>query len=163
MKPTIKMTALILAPVALTLALTGSYAWAKAKGGMHPGFDFAAMDADGDGALSRDEMAAFHRARLAGADADGDGFVTRDEMKAAMEDRMAERLERMVDHMIERHDQDGDGRLGADEMEPGRGMDRMFAHLDRDADGAISKDEFAKARAKHGGHQKWWEGEEKAE
>ena len=53
-------------------------------GGMMPGMTMAMMDADGDGALSREEAQAVHDRMFAMADADGDGRVTVEEMQAMM-------------------------------------------------------------------------------
>lgn len=130
---------------------------------------FAAMDKDGDGFLTREEMDAARaemRAgfearrgdpaeRFAALDADGDGKVTLDEMKQVFEKRMAERgkqggfserrAERIAAH-FQRADADGDGVLTLEEIQAakkhdGKGGDR-FARLDTDGDGRISGAEF---------------------
>jgi len=48
---------------------------------------FEALDADGDGAVSEDEMRARHNERFARLDADKDGFVSADELKQARHHR----------------------------------------------------------------------------
>ncbi|WP_375690190.1 EF-hand domain-containing protein [Pseudooceanicola sp. LIPI14-2-Ac024] len=111
--------------------------------------DFATIDTDGDGQVSPEEMRAHAAARFAGADADNDGVITADEMIAHMEareeQRKAERRQRMVERMLERADDDGDGALSIDELlPPERTQDRMFKRLDADGDGVISEEEFAK-------------------
>lgn len=53
-------------------------------GGMMPGMMMSMMDADGDGALSRDEAQAVHDRMFDMADADRDGAVTMEEMHAMM-------------------------------------------------------------------------------
>jgi hypothetical protein len=53
-------------------------------GGMMPGMMMSMMDADGDGALSREEAQAVHDRMFDIADADRDGAVTMEEMHAMM-------------------------------------------------------------------------------
>lgn len=78
-----------LATLALALAVSGLGATAVAAqdgpgrgGGRMIDLDFAAIDADGNGALSRDELAARATVAVAAIDADGDGVITRDELVA---------------------------------------------------------------------------------
>ncbi|SEA53447.1 EF-hand domain-containing protein [Rubrimonas cliftonensis] len=69
---------------------------------------FERLDADGDGRLVRDEIAAFG-ARVMEADADGDGRVTREEFAAA-------RGERRAQARFGRLDADGDGAISREEF-----------------------------------------------
>lgn len=116
-------------------------------GGEGFAMEFGALDADGDGLVTADELRAAAGARFALADADGDGALSPEEMAAAvmaaragmMQERMAERLARLdtngdgllqleelearmppVARMIDRHDTDGDGAISAEEMEAAR-------------------------------------------
>jgi len=81
---------LIAAGLVATLALTAGVAFAQ---GHRQGPDFAAMDADGDGAVTLAEFTAFAQTRAATraermftrVDADGDGMVTQAEIEAARE------------------------------------------------------------------------------
>jgi len=107
--------------------------------GMQPSFE--ELDADADGKITPEEMAAQMQARFEGADGNGDGALSRDELIARMTERQAERIAAHADHMIERHDTDGDGMISPDEMKAGRDG-RMFKRADTDGDGAISKAEF---------------------
>lgn len=155
-----KRTYVIAGLTALGLAAGSGAALAHSKmgnmGGMQgmrggPVFDFAAVDADGDGKLTRAEMMAHAKARFDAADTDGNGKLSAGEIKAqaaARSEEMREmRSERMASRMIERMDADDDGEISFDEM-PGQqsraGM--MFGQLDNDGDGAISSEEFAAAR-----------------
>lgn len=80
----------IAAGLVATLALTAGVALAQ---GHRQGPDFAAMDADGDGAVSLEEFTAFAQSRAASraeqmftrVDADEDGVVTQAEFDTARE------------------------------------------------------------------------------
>jgi hypothetical protein len=146
-------TAIVLALGAGAVATTAVLAQDTPRG---PGMmDFEAMDADGDGKVTREEAEAYRAARFAAADANGDGVLDRDELVAAarvrMEARMAERARKAaevaVGRMMARHDTDGDGRLSAEEQAAEMPM-RMFDRLDRDNDGAISLEEAQAARSR---------------
>lgn len=81
-----------------------------------PVADFATADADGNGLLSAEELAAH--------------------MLAGMEKPVAERAARMVEFL----DRDGDGLLTEEELVPER--PDPFAAMDTDGDGQISREEF---------------------
>jgi hypothetical protein len=100
------------------------------------------FDADGDGAVSRQEFDESH-ARAAGErfarlDSDADGSLTQAELDAARERMRAHRGER-----AERIDTDGDGAWSLPELQAVRpGMTaEQFNRLDRNADGLIQSDE----------------------
>lgn len=117
--------------------------------------DFAAIDADGDGVLSREELGQRASERLGAADANGDGSLDREELIAVMPgsrggpifdvfapDPAAERADRLLAYM-------GAGDAGTIEVQAiaERQVNAALARFDRDHDGAISQDE---ATAKHG-------------
>ncbi len=110
---------------------------------------FDRFDADGDGRITRTEVAAARAARIAALDADGDGVVTRNEALAFARAEASARAERMAGRMFDRLDADGDGRLTAAEalsagpggFGGGPGPAGMFDRLDRDRDGAVTRDE----------------------
>lgn len=123
-------------------------------GGMGAGPDFAAIDADGDGRLTAEEVRAHRAAEIEGLDADGDGFLSAEEL-AAHSMRMAEtRAQQHADRMLQRLDADGDGRIGVAEMMLAQhgGMD-MIARFDADGDGAVTADEIAEFRAQRQGRR----------
>ncbi|HID67440.1 MAG TPA: calcium-binding protein [Roseibacterium sp.] len=116
-----------------------------------PALIFEELDADGNGAVTLEEMQAARGARFARTDADGDGALSRDEMLA----QALGRVETRVDRMLELGDTDGDGQLTMAEMEAARegggqgrfgsrGPDpaRMFERLDADGDGSVTEAEF---------------------
>mgnify|MGYP000447453678 CR=1 FL=1 len=143
---------------AMTLGAVGAGHAESHKGGGHQGghhrgmqlqHSFGALDTDGDGSITPEEMAGHMRARFEGADSDGDGVLSREELVARMMERRAERIHRHADHMIDRHDANGDGRLSMDEMRADH-RPRMFERVDTDGNGAISAEEFDAMRARRG-------------
>lgn len=148
--------------LAAALVMGGAAAYAGGKMGMgpgmhgpHPMMSFEEIDANNDGKITKEEIAAMGQARFAKADADGDGFLSLDEMNAqgleVAKKRIAERSAMMLEHM----DANKDGKLSMDEMQAakdngprGKMGDRMFDRADADGDGAISKDEFDAAQAR---------------
>jgi Ca2+-binding EF-hand superfamily protein len=109
-----------------------------------PGFD--AIDADGSGAITRQEIEAAARARFGTLDADGDGLASRAELLEGAQDQ----AERRVERMLRRLDSNGDGALSADELAARRDPGRMFDRMDADSDGSISRAEFDAARKAFG-------------
>ena len=116
---------------------------------------FEQLDANGDGALSLEELQS-RPDRFASADADGDGTITRDEMLA----RATERAEARIDQFFETFDSDGDGAVTEAEIAEVRDArqadrreemaERIFDRMDADGDGQISAEEFAEARERMG-------------
>ncbi|MCX8507788.1 MAG: hypothetical protein ORN49_02725, partial [Rhodobacteraceae bacterium] len=110
-------------------------------------FDFAAMDANGDGQISKEELSAFHATRRAKADLDKDGFLSAAEMKAQMRERLEARIDRMVARRIKHRDKNGDGKLGPDEDGGQDRQHRLFSRADGNGDGMLSQAEMKAARA----------------
>ena len=131
-------------------ALVAVMAVLPAQASPGPGLDFAAIDKDGNGQITQTEMQAYHSARLTVMDADKDGFISADEMAQQMKARMAERIDKMARHAIVDRDENGDGKLSADEMSPGKGMGRMFAKADQNGDGALTQSELDAMRDQMG-------------
>ena len=77
------LTALTLAAVmaaGLSTALNAQ-GMGPAGDGPRPMPGFAALDANGDGAITPDEIAAYRAKQVAELDANGDGFLTADEIR----------------------------------------------------------------------------------
>jgi Ca2+-binding EF-hand superfamily protein len=125
--------------------------WAlTATAGERPGGMLAKADLNGDGTITRQELAAYRDATAARMDANKDGFITTDEMQAYILARMTAKAERMAAARIKAGDTDGDGRLSlAEEEAMGEGrIDKLFARADTNGDGVISADELTALRAK---------------
>lgn len=168
------------AALAAVLAIgAGGVAMADRAGQDHAGgpahgpmamMDFATLDADGDGQITREEMQAPRAARLAALDADGDGRISLDELKADQLRNAEERAARRAARMMALMDADGDGTLTAAELLAGPGPAMMFDRIDTDGDGVISQAEADAARdrmdrrvdrdgrGKHRGHGRMMQG-----
>lgn len=123
--------------------------------------DFATFDADKDGKVTREEVAAARRAAIQGLDANGDGVLAADEIIAFRMAREQARVQEQVTRLMADRDLNGDGRLSADELISGPGFDgpglglggipprmieRMFVRIDADGDGAVTREELDAAR-----------------
>lgn len=124
-------------------------------GGLHVGpCTSGEFDADGDGKLNDEEIAAARDARkaeiLAEYDANGDGTLGDAERIAAHEAKQAEREARRAERIAE-HDTDGDGELSEDERDAARAARQaeILAEFDTDGDGELNGEEAEAARAAH--------------
>lgn len=144
---------------ALLLALgVGAVTPALAKPGKGAGMmSFSALDANGDGIITKDDLAVRDEARFKSIDADGNGSVTQDELAAHAEAKRAKREKARQERMMKRLDANEDGVLSAEEMFSGKRAEKMFAKVDRNGDGQISEEEFdamKKHRGKRGGKKR---------
>lgn len=130
---------------------------AEGRMGLMEDFDFAAIDADGDGKITKTEMQAHRTARVAMLDADSDGKISEAELVAqGLQDAEARAVAR-AKRMIERLDSDGDGSLSAAEiLTRGGDAGRLFERVDADDDGGVTQDEITAAQEKFRG--RWGEG-----
>jgi len=161
MKTKLMMGGAALVAVMLTGLTTMAMADRMGRGGdgPFPMPDFAAIDADKDGKITKAEVEAHRAARVAAADADKDGKLSAAELKAQATERAGSRADDMVAKMIERRDSDGDGLISVAEMAAGPSPLAVFDRVDSDKDGAISAEEaeaarqhMAKRMGKHHGH-----------
>ncbi len=134
------------------LIAVGGISGAMAKPG-GPQMSFEELDTNSDGKITQEEMQARGAARFAQTDADGDGALSLEELQSAMQKKSEQRAAKMMEHL----DADGDGKITQDEMKVGldgkRGGDR-FARADTDGDGALRKAEFEEAQKHRGKHGK---------
>lgn len=108
---------------------------------------FKALDADGDGTLSAEELAAA-TAALKKLDRDGDGQITRREIMADVaggrpEARPGAGNPEQVLERLKRLDKNGDGKLAQDELPPF--LQNRFDKLDANADGFVDQEELKRA------------------
>lgn len=161
------LSALTLA--ALVAATLSTAAFADRKGpmggmeGSMPFANFDQIDANKDGKLTPDELTAFRTARLTEADTNADGLLDAGELAAMHIARVTEMAPEFAARMIERRDDDKDGKLSVAELTPQQGPKEMFDRVDTDGDGAISKPEAEAVKARmaehHGkGHGRGWFG-----
>lgn len=150
MKNTVIMTTLAVTIIAGAAFAAGSE---KSHRGHGPRLNFEEVDANKDGKLSKDELAAHAEARFNQTDTNNDGLVSEAELRARIAQRMEDRADRKVSRMMKHHDANDDGQLSQDEMKP-KHADKMMKRVDTDGDGAISKAEFDAMQDKHGKHRK---------
>jgi Ca2+-binding EF-hand superfamily protein len=140
------MLAALVGATLSTVAMADKGPMAAPLGG--PMMNFDELDADKDGKVTKEELAANRAAKFAEADADKDGKLSADEMVAMREKAEAARKAEMAKAMIARIDSDKDGFVSAAEMDAMPMMDKMFDRVDENADGAISKDEMEAVQAR---------------
>ena len=137
-----------------TVILSSSLAFAHGARGL------AALDRDGNGMVTRDEMRTTVLAKFDSADTNQDGLLTANELAARAAARQQERFSkrdknndgrltrdevaRMPEAVFKKLDANGDGALTSDEIK-GRGAGKRgalhFGRVDENHDGAISRDE----------------------
>lgn len=102
--------------------------------------EFKALDADGDGKLTKAEADAARGKPmlLLMADANKDGVVTKEELAKAFTGRRGQ----ISDRVFEALDADKDGKISAAEWQASG--ERRFARLDRNKDGAVTADELGR-------------------
>jgi Ca2+-binding EF-hand superfamily protein len=106
-----------------------------------PVLDFDAIDANKDGKITPEEIAAWRAAQAKAVDTNGDGKLSVDEIAAMRLKQMTDAAQKMAQTMVDRLDTDGDKMLSAAELvEPPMPPD-LFARIDTNKDGVIDKAE----------------------
>jgi len=108
---------------------------------------FAHLDANHDGAVTRDEFVAAATARFQQIDVQGTGKVTAAQIAGSP--KAQERAARVVAHIVQRLDTNGDGAVSRDEYLAA--AKKRFSRLDKNGDGFIDADELPAHRWAHGG------------
>lgn len=93
---------------------------------------FDAVDADGDRAVTQEEIDAYRAARVGAADASGDGALSLEEFNTLFQEFTRPR---MVD-AFQALDADGDGQIAPAELDTR--IARMVERMDRDGDGVLT-------------------------
>lgn len=152
MKSTYAVAGFLAATMALTATASAAQHMRGGFGGGTPA-SFAELDADGSGEVTLEEMQAHRTARLAAVDTNNDGALSKEELIAAAGERSGERLERGIDRMLERFDENEDGLLQITEM-PQRGdserAQERFEKVDTDGSGGLSEAELEAAKEARG-------------
>ena len=155
MNRSFKPTAVVLVALMGATISTAALAERGPMGGMMGMASFEELDANKDGKITQEELAARQMARFTQADADKDGKLSVEELIAMRDAADAERKAARAKAMLGRIDADADGFVSAAEMEAMPMMGRMFDRVDDNSDGAISKDEMDAMQARmaeHRGH-----------
>jgi Ca2+-binding EF-hand superfamily protein len=117
----------------------------------NPGERMEALDTNGDGDISREEVDAVRAERFAATDTDGDGLISAEEFSAAAEAREVQQRAERHAAIFEHLDTDGDGTLSNGELSPQ--IDHMFSMVDSDEDGVIT---LAEREATHEAMRARW-------
>ena len=106
----------------------------------------ADMDADKDGKVSKDEIAAYRKAQAAAIDTNADGKLSVDELAAMHLKQMTDAAKTMAQKMVDRMDTDGDGMLSASELVAQPMPTDLFDKLDTNKDGFVDQAELDAAK-----------------
>jgi Ca2+-binding EF-hand superfamily protein len=109
------------------------------------------IDTNGDGVISKDEMAAARVRLFRKLDRNGDGVIDRNEIESArqaIKDR-AETAQARLANRWRRMDANGDGKVSEQEFASSM---PLFDLADRDGDGKLSADEIVSVRKLIAGH-----------
>ncbi|HEY0213235.1 MAG TPA: hypothetical protein VGC40_06575 [Paenirhodobacter sp.] len=152
MRPTIKsglLTGLLMgATLGVSLPALAQGAPDPRGPGGWPQINLKSFDTDGDGNVSLAEIQNQRKAEAAALDANGDGKLSAEEMVNDQINRMRPAIEARVQARIKALDVDGDGLLSAAELAMAPMPDRMFERIDADGDGTITGGEMQAAHEK---------------
>ena len=152
-RPTALVTAALLAAGLAAGVATAQQAQTPDQAPDQPGRWMAQlmlMDTNKDGQITKAEADAYRAGQEKAMDANGDGVISMDEMKAGMARMMGVeptgRAGQMGEMRFARLDTNGDGALSADEMAADNRFTQIFKRIDQNGDGTLDKDELAQAQ-----------------
>ncbi len=129
-----------------TLLFASGTAFAVSAGSGQNGQDGARqVDANGDGAISKEEVKAMQAKQFAELDIDGNGEVTAEELSSRMLEKHKQRIERMAEMQVNRLDTNGDGAVSEEEFSAN--AEKGFDRRDTNNDGELSREEMRRGRA----------------
>lgn len=105
-------------------------------------------DANKDGVLTREEVSAAKKARFATLDANGDGAISMDEMKVQHDEMMAKREAKMSEKMPKKMKERMSEKMAGMKGKKQSMMSEHFAKMDKNGDGTLTFDEFGHAGEK---------------
>jgi len=114
----------------------------------HAALNFADLDTNGDGKITRDEISAQRAAHFSAQDTNGDGQLSEAEVSAAAIARMQDRLSKRFAKMLQRRDANGDGQLSLAEVTDSARSAKLFDKMDANNDGSVSRDELKKMQTR---------------
>ena len=110
---------------------------------------FSAIDTNNDGIASPAEVKAYEAAQIKGLDANGDGFLTADEIAAQMTRVMTEHMTARVTAKFAQIDPKGDGKITIAEAEAQRTpVSMMLNRMVKMGGGKITKEAFDALQAR---------------
>lgn len=109
---------------------------------------FELFDTDGNGVITTEELTAGRAEMIAGMDANKDGKLSAEELAALNLKMMQAMASANAERRVEMLDGDGDGLLSIEELALRPGPEMMFERLDADGDGSVTRDEAEQARAR---------------
>ena len=110
----------------------------------HSARQLAILDTNGDGVVSREEIAAEHQRLLGAADIDGDGQLSADEFRR----RGSFFIRLGTTTFFDLIDANGDQQISQEELN--QPMERWFVRRDTNNDGKINTEEFSQGRRSFG-------------
>lgn len=128
--------------VLLSLAACGP-AMAQQRDGGRMLEQLEKADANGDGAVSRQEFTSFRAAQFTRMDRNGDGFITDTDIPRFVQNRLPPEMS--GDNMRATFDANKDGKVSQSEFVNGPSL--VFDRTDTNGDGAVARTELEAARA----------------
>lgn len=142
----------------VTLGLGGlTYTAIAQQGAPGPHPRLEAVDANQDGNITKDEIAAHRADKFLSADTNGDNLVSAEEFEAFADAERERKREARQEKRFAKLDANGDGVITAEEHASAADerMDRMFERVDTDGDGVITEAEREAAKEKMRGKRRF--------